>query len=194
LHRQNIKPLSDALTLVASVAHAVATSPDGTSMDFAWSAINDARSITGQDSELYRDIKALEDGTQPERLAVAQLWSEDVIGPSWAVQGWAKLRSELDDLGVPCWRIWYEHVVTGSPRSRTWEEAFTDVPGPLPWEKGGEAVNAEIALRLKLIGYEESPDPQEESEVWNHATTDLDTTVPYPASVRGRPTVSNSIR
>jgi hypothetical protein len=86
----------------------------------------------------------------PEHLAVTRLWPS-VVGPPRVSAAWGDLRVELEGLGVPCWRIWYDDVLLGNEPYPGWEEAFTDVPGPLPWQSGATAVNAAIERRLKQI-------------------------------------------
>jgi hypothetical protein len=151
-HMETSRPVHDALTLVAAVAVAAGESSEHGSIAAAESAIDLVSTITDQATEIDRDAKGLSDGTlTPERLAETRLWPEALSAPSWWAETWVKLDSELNDLGVPCWRIWYDDVVAASPRSRAWQEGFTDVPGPLPWENGAEAVNAEIIGRLVRI-------------------------------------------
>ncbi|ABD05497.1 hypothetical protein RPB_0786 [Rhodopseudomonas palustris HaA2] len=101
------------------------------------------------------DAQRLHDGAMtPEQLASASLW----IGlPPPSIGGaWQGLAAELRALG-PHWSVWihwYEDVLAGSPHAGTSEAeeaAFTDLPGELPWDAGAEAVNTEIARRLRAI-------------------------------------------
>jgi hypothetical protein len=87
----------------------------------------------------------------PEQLAAAPLWqalSPPRIAGAW--QGLARaLRAQGDHWSI--WIDWYDDVIVGAPHAVTREAedaAFTDISGKLPWEKGAEAVNTEIARRL----------------------------------------------
>src|SRR5262249_34155150 len=119
--------------------------------DLAWLAIKNGFSSTDKATALYHDAKALDEGkVTPDRLALDRLWP-GFNYPLGVWEAWEKLRSELDGLGLPCWRVWYQHVLSGHPEGKAWEQAFTDVPGRLPWRKGPEAVNAVISERLNEI-------------------------------------------
>ncbi|ACF03743.1 hypothetical protein Rpal_5256 [Rhodopseudomonas palustris TIE-1] len=55
------------------------------------------------------------------------------------------------------WTDWYESAVKGLPLREVEDAAFTDRPGELPWDDGAEAVNTEIARRLRVVQGEEEP-------------------------------------
>jgi hypothetical protein len=99
----------------------------------------------------------------PERLARLPLWREKLIGtPATIHAAWQGLAGQLLKLGEHwhVWIAWYHGVALGSPpmpeQSEAWEASFTDVPGPLPWDDGPEAVNNEIAKRLQDL--QETPE------------------------------------
>ncbi len=108
----------------------------------------------------------LENGLPPLRLAQEPLWGhgeDGAVFPSGRVGGpWIGLKSDLDRLGQhwQVWTGWYDELLAGLPpspaRSEAWEAAFTDVPGPLPWDDGPEAVNLAIKARLDALQADES--------------------------------------
>lgn len=115
-------------------------------------------------SAVTADVKQLHDGTMTSvQLAAAPLW----LAPSSAHIGgmWQGLKRGLGTLG-PHWSIWidwYDNVVAGEPHGWTSEAedaAFTDLHGELPWKDGAEAVNREIARRLRMIRGEEASQEQ----------------------------------
>jgi hypothetical protein len=114
---------------------------------------------------LRRDALLLSDRLlTPERLARAPLWQ---MGESLTDDEWKSLRSALFEHSNhwQVWIDWYEYVLLGSPpapeHNEAWEAAFTDVPGPLPWDDGPEAVNTEIARRLRELA-PKTPSPGQE--------------------------------
>lgn len=134
---------ADAASYVASYADAAASSyADAASAAF------------------LEDAHRLVTGTPPVRLAPAPLWrlrDASQHSPPGAEQIWSKLRGDLLRLGDHwhVWTDWYEEVLAGSPplpaRSEAWEAAFTDIPSPLPWDEGPEAVNLKIRKRLDAL-------------------------------------------
>lgn len=99
----------------------------------------------------------------PHELAYAPLWGGR-LPPAQVGGAWQGLSTELFRLG-PHWRIWtdwYDNILHGTPpvsqRVEAWEAAFTDVDAPLPWEQGAEAVNEEIASRLRGLVRPKSAD------------------------------------
>lgn len=113
---------------------------------------------------IQHDTSALRHGVLPEQLAwepLWQLWNLREHGAAFPSGRtgvpWMPLQSSLLRLGQhwQVWIDWYEEVLAGSPpspaRSEEWEAAFTDVPGPLPWDDGPEAVNLAIKARLDTL-------------------------------------------
>lgn len=116
---------------------------------------------TGSGLAIRGDLSALMSGLPPDRLARMPLWQPDemsvAISQGRAFASWMRLQSALPRISKH-WRVWvtwYNYVLAGSPpspaRSEAWEAAFTDVPGPLPWDDGPEAVNLEIRKRLDAL-------------------------------------------
>jgi hypothetical protein len=97
----------------------------------------------------------------PQELAGAKLWPPDRgLAPSLVTETWGAIENFLlhDGQHWRVWIDWYQRVVEGAPRGDAWWAAFTDVPGPLPWNHGPEAVNTKIAARLAAL---EDPRPIE---------------------------------
>jgi hypothetical protein len=93
----------------------------------------------------------------PEQLARMPLWPDE---PPWPNAEWGKLSQVLRRLGShwEVWLNWYDEVMKGTTRTESWEAAFVDFAEMLPWDKGAEAVNTEIAARLaRLVPSEGSP-------------------------------------
>jgi hypothetical protein len=105
--------------------------------------------------------------------------------PAWA--SWDDFVSELydpDHLGEhwSAWINWYDHVVEGSPRSAQWEAAFTDLPGPRPWDDGPVAVNTEITRRLEQLSEPERlPEDRHEIDGGVLGTSPPDAPLPSPS-------------
>jgi hypothetical protein len=95
------------------------------------------------------DAEALQSGILPDELLRVPLWDESVRTDA-AQQIWQSTRDVLLKLGAhwEVWVEWYQHVFEGSLWEDLWEKAFTDLPGPLRWDDGADAVNLEIATRL----------------------------------------------
>jgi hypothetical protein len=89
-----------------------------------------------------------------EQLARDQLWP--IPAPAAFSDAWQRLRVELITLGShwSIWIDWYEGVAIHEPHrgiAEVEDAAFTDVSGVLPWNDGAEAVNTEIARRLRAL-------------------------------------------
>jgi hypothetical protein len=138
--------------IAGHAVRAVAASSEETAFGHLLSALTSG----GADwRDIYSDVVLLHGGAlTPERLVMAKLWP---TGKKSSPPIWADLASDLHRLGreARVWTEWYDHVVKGSPRSDAWEAVFTDMPGPLPWHAGPEAVNAEIATRLGGLSVKE---------------------------------------
>jgi hypothetical protein len=106
-----------------------------------------------------QDAEQLLAGMAAFRLTRAPLWS---AGPPPAlIEAWAALSEQLlkEDHHGSIWIRWYDSVLSGGTTEEAEDEALTDIPGELPWVKGAEAVNAEIARRLaELRPLQRSPD------------------------------------
>jgi hypothetical protein len=88
------------------------------------------------------------------QLSDSVLWPPSVAGKSG--EAWQDLSRQLQMLGSHwwVWANWYEEYALHEPRAGRIEAedaAFTDLPGELPWHDGAEAVNTEIARRLREI-------------------------------------------
>jgi hypothetical protein len=111
--------------------------------------------------EIHRDAQDLQRGMPPEQLANAPLWRSSEPGGTSDitrhVARFAKIRRRFGSH----WRVWirwYRHVLDGGFRDLR-EVAFVDLPKPLPWDEGPEAVNTAIAKRLST----DPPEPLLES-------------------------------
>jgi hypothetical protein len=104
-------------------------------------------------AEINADALLLQRGAwTPIQLANAPLWRDmpqPRIGGAW--QGLAqRLRARGTHWSI--WIDWYDDVLVGKAAdSEEYDAAFTDILGELPWDKGAEAVNTEIARRLAEI-------------------------------------------
>jgi hypothetical protein len=87
-------------------------------------------------------------------LARDGLWP--ISAPAELEEAWRLLSFELVNLG-PHWQVWidwYRNVALPEPHegnTETEDAAFTDVHDELPWDEGADAVNTEIARRLKVL-------------------------------------------
>ncbi|HEV7881577.1 hypothetical protein [Bradyrhizobium sp.] len=129
-------------TAAADAAHVAAASAYAAYTDDAYAAIK-------------HDAQRLHGGLlTAEQLGRDQLWR--VSAPAKFVQAWQRLVVELHALGGH-WRVWtdwYQNISLRAPRpdiTEAEDAAFTDIPGALPWNKGAEVVNTEIALRLAKL-------------------------------------------
>jgi hypothetical protein len=105
---------------------------------------------------VHHDAHQLHEGaTTPEKLAAAPLWL--TLPPSRIGGAWEGLAPDLRASGAhwSVWINWYDDVLAGEVTSEAADAAFTDIPGKLPWDEGAEAVNTEIARRLRAL----RPDP-----------------------------------
>jgi hypothetical protein len=114
----------------------------------------------------YDAQRLYEGAVTAERLARDPLWPNST--PAEFLEVWRLLRAELLALGRHwiVWTDWYEYVAFHPPEayrgvSEAQDAAFTDIPGRLPWDKGAEAVNTEIARRLAEIARPASPRMQD---------------------------------
>jgi hypothetical protein len=121
------------------------------------------------------DAQRLHDGAlTAEQLARLPLWSAHP--PPRIRDAWQGLAQQLS-AQAGHWRVWtdwYDDVVAGmAPSGEAEDAAFTDIPSVLPWDKGAEAVNTEIARRLKELLREA-------------ATTEIPNQSPAPVRVEER--------
>jgi hypothetical protein len=128
-----------------------------------------------------RDAQSLCDGELAvSDVVVAPLWPSQ---PPWPQQEWRKLANDLHRLGLHwrVWTAWYDGILKGLPPGYVphSEEEFTDIPAPLPWNEGPQAVNAEIARRLTL------PEP--------HAAENQSETVPAQRPAAVEPVWENGV-
>lgn len=111
------------------------------------------------DTAVKHDAQLLQDGVlTPERLAREKLWP--FPAPGEFAGAWEGFSVGLHALGGhwKVWTDWYENIVIHEPHrgiAEAEDAAFTDIAGELPWDNGAEAVNLEIARRLKAL----RPDP-----------------------------------
>jgi hypothetical protein len=154
-------------------------------------AIVTANAVIGQHAQVLRDALDLYNGEHPQRLVHAPLWRPAEDGETLLrVQNeWLRLAGELRRQGShwQVWTIWYDYALKGSPaafKSRAeWETAFVDLPDPLPWDDGPEAVNTKIAERLSRLAPEPEGDraapavpaqrPAAIEPVWNRGVLSL---------------------
>jgi hypothetical protein len=155
-----LQVLSSALSAAGLVAEGTASDSRRAAISLFCAALREMRGFHHAiDNAIQHDAQLLhEESLTPERLAAAELWFSDVPDDFLAYS--TQLRSLGDHWGV--WIPWYADVVVGRPRTKAQDAAYTDLPSPLPWNDGAEAVNLEIARRLasldwpqtqELIGY-----------------------------------------
>jgi len=104
------------------------------------------------------DIHQLQiEAVEAKRLAQARLWFK--LPPPNIASAWTGLAEALRKQGDhwSVWVDWYDHVLRGTRTREAEDAAFTDLPGVLPWDDGAEAVNVEIARRLKVFRPDSAP-------------------------------------
>lgn len=144
-----------SVAIVPSAAAIYAAFAAAGASSFAQGAANVVSLTSASDTSIRRDAQQLHNKAKTaEELASAPLW---IRRPPPRIGGaWQGLSEQLRIIG-PHWSIWidwYDDVLAGSPyavASEAEDAAFTDVPGQLPWDAGAEAVNTEIARRLRVI-------------------------------------------
>lgn len=139
-----------------AAAHAAASAGAHTAAASASLAISVAPADAAADfGAVEFDARRLHDGSiTAELLAGERLWFPSA--PSEAAAAWLLLKRHFHSVGHhwQVWIDWYENGVLHDPYhpiSELQDAAFTDIPGELPWDQGAEAVNTEIARRLKAL-------------------------------------------
>jgi hypothetical protein len=100
------------------------------------------------------DVQLLSDQVLTvEQLAASPLWPH--LPPPRIRGAWQELAQALRTSGDhwSVWIDWYDDALGDASYKMTEAEdaAFTDIPGELPWGEGAEAVNTEIARRLRAL-------------------------------------------
>jgi hypothetical protein len=135
-------------------AYYAASAVSSSDPSYSARALVTATEVVRQDAAILLDAFALYNGVAPSRLAQAPLWrpAEEGGTPRHLRTEWQKLANDIRHLGDH-WRVWidwYEYVLQGSPLAAKHNESREAVyVDSLPWEKGAEAVNTEIAARLE---------------------------------------------
>ena len=155
--------ITAAARSAATAARSLATNTHSVSVTDAasFAAAARAASLTASAADvsinaaIKHDAERLQNGTvTSEQLARDQLWP--ISAPAEFGEAWQRLSRELVGLGSHwlVWIDWYQGVALHEPHrgiTEAEEAAFTDIPGELPWGQGVEAVNTEIARRLRAL-------------------------------------------
>lgn len=161
---------ADAAAAAALAAYSAANAEAGVSEVGLFTAGSElvaaeAARFTFVAAAVRKDALKLKSGMPPTRLAHEPLWEPDddlVFPTAYHSRRWIGLQGDLRRVGRhwQVWIDWYEEVLAGSPpsppRNEEWDAAFTDVPGPLPWDDGPKAVNLAIKARLDALQAAES--------------------------------------
>lgn len=147
-------PVTSAVEAVTDAAYAASVSAAvvkaaidaGAAAASAASADDHANAATKSDAErLHRkELTAVE-------LARDPLWPG--LPPPRIGGMWQGLVQQLSTQAAhwSVWIDWYDDVVSGAAHDEAEDAAFTDIPDELPWDDGAEAVNTEIARRLRML-------------------------------------------
>lgn len=142
---------SAARTTYAAAYAYPAASAASAAYSAAYASAADAASAAA--SATLEDVKRLDAGVAPEVLARAPLWGEDERPLRDTRDAWGRLAEVLRGFGKHwhVWIAWYGGVLAAARRTEAEDMAFVDLPEPLPWDDGPEAVNAAIAARLAAL-------------------------------------------
>jgi hypothetical protein len=107
-----------------------------------------ARSAVAFNESFKKDVELLDTDHAPVQIAAMPLWYREE--PEWAKYFSSEhVNSRLHVNGhLNVWRNWYDSLIKGQLLATASLAAYTNIPGPLPWDDGPEAVNLKIAERL----------------------------------------------
>ena len=152
----------EAAAAVAAAAKAAAAPTAAIAAEAAAAAVVRSAAVA---AAARSDAQQLSAGrVTSQRLASTAVWHASP-SPSWIAGSWQALTRELGVQGAhwSVWIDWYDSVLAGAVTSEAEDAAFTDIPGPLPWGAGAEAVNMEIARRLAELHRPKSTDIPDQS-------------------------------